>query len=428
MFQCRFRFARFFSAPSRRRSLAVPALAEVKVGVVDYGRLLKESPQVKVLSDQLDAEFNPRYQQLVTQDRALKTKAEKLQKDAPTMTADQRSKAEKELRDSARELERKGKELKDDSEAKRQEEFSKVQRMLENEIREYAKAQKFDIVLMDGVIYATPAVNITDSGAGRAAGASGQARARDRRDLAAQASRQALIRRTAEAQARAAAMTVTLGDLAVRFGCELRGDPSATVDSVGSLSQAGPRAVTFLANPKYVAQLRDTRAGAVILDAKSAGQSPVAALVAGNPHATYARVATLLHPEPPLHPGIHASACVAASARVDAGSEVSAHAFVGERARIGARCFIGPGCVIEADAVRRRRYAARRRSVPRPQVVDGRALHRAARRGDRRRRLRLRSREGHLGQGAADRLRSPSAMTSRSARTPPSTAARSATP
>jgi UDP-3-O-[3-hydroxymyristoyl] glucosamine N-acyltransferase len=146
-------------------------------------------------------------------------------------------------------------------------------------------------------------------------------------------------------------MTVTLGELAVRFGCELRGDPAAIVDSVGSLSHAGPRAVTFLANPKYVEHLKDTRAGAVILDAKSASQSPVAALVAANPHATYARVATLLHPDPPLHPGVHAKAAVAASARVDAGAEVAAQAFVGERARIGARCFIGPGCVIEADAV-----------------------------------------------------------------------------
>jgi UDP-3-O-[3-hydroxymyristoyl] glucosamine N-acyltransferase len=120
---------------------------------------------------------------------------------------------------------------------------------------------------------------------------------------------------------------------------------------VGSLSHTGPRAVTFLANPKYVEHLKDTRAGAVILDAKSASQSPVAALVAANPHATYARVATLLHPDPPLHPGVHAKAAVAASARVDAGAEVAAQAFVGERARIGARCFIGPGCVIEADAV-----------------------------------------------------------------------------
>jgi len=111
----------------------------------------------------LDAEFNPRYQQLVTQDKALKAMAEKLQKDLATMTADQRSKAEKEIRDSARELERKGKELKDDSEAKRNEEIVKLQRMLGNEVREYAKAQNFDIVLMDGVIYATPAVNITDA-------------------------------------------------------------------------------------------------------------------------------------------------------------------------------------------------------------------------------------------------------------------------
>lgn len=146
-------------------------------------------------------------------------------------------------------------------------------------------------------------------------------------------------------------MTVTLGELAVRFGCELRGDPSVTVDSVASLSQAGPRAVAFLANPKYVVQLKDTRAGAVILDAKSAAESPVAALVTNNPHATYARVATLLHPDPPLNPGVHAKASVAASASLDASSEVAAQAFVGERARVGARCFIGPGCVIEADAV-----------------------------------------------------------------------------
>jgi UDP-3-O-[3-hydroxymyristoyl] glucosamine N-acyltransferase len=141
-------------------------------------------------------------------------------------------------------------------------------------------------------------------------------------------------------------MTVTLGELAVRFGCELRGDPSIAVDSVGSLSQAGPRALSFLANPKYVAQLAGTRAGAVILDAKSAGESPVPALVAANPHATYARIATLLHPDPPLHPGTHASASVASGAQLDASSEIGAQVSIGAGVSIGARCYIGPGCVI----------------------------------------------------------------------------------
>jgi UDP-3-O-[3-hydroxymyristoyl] glucosamine N-acyltransferase len=145
-------------------------------------------------------------------------------------------------------------------------------------------------------------------------------------------------------------MTVTLGELAVRFGCELRGDPALSVDSVAGLAQAGPRSITFLANPKYVSQLKDTRAGAVILDARSAASSRVAALVAANPHATYARIATLLHPGPPLSPGIHATATVAADARVDPSSEIGAQVCIGAGARIGARCFIGPGTVIERGA------------------------------------------------------------------------------
>jgi outer membrane protein len=135
--------------------------ADLKIGVVDYARLFAESPQAKVVSEGLQAEFGPRLQQLVTQDNALKAKGEKLQKDVATMTPDQRSKAEKDLRDAARELERKKGELQDDSNAKRQEEMNKLQRSLITEVREYAKSQNFDIVLADGVIYATPTVDIT---------------------------------------------------------------------------------------------------------------------------------------------------------------------------------------------------------------------------------------------------------------------------
>jgi UDP-3-O-[3-hydroxymyristoyl] glucosamine N-acyltransferase len=146
-------------------------------------------------------------------------------------------------------------------------------------------------------------------------------------------------------------MTVTLGELAVRFGCELRGDPSVVVDSVAPLSQAGARAISFLANPKYAAQLADTRAGAVILDARSASSCPVPALIAANPHATFARVASQLHPDPPLRPGMHPSAVVAGDAKIEASSEIGAHAVIAPGARIGARCLIGPGSVVERDAV-----------------------------------------------------------------------------
>jgi UDP-3-O-[3-hydroxymyristoyl] glucosamine N-acyltransferase len=123
------------------------------------------------------------------------------------------------------------------------------------------------------------------------------------------------------------------------------------VDSVASLPQAEARSISFLANPKYLAQLKGTRAGAVILDARTAAESPVASLIAANPHATFARVAAILHPDPPLHPGVHPQATVAEGASVESSAEIAAQAFVGDGARIGARCFVGPGCVVERDAV-----------------------------------------------------------------------------
>lgn len=142
-------------------ALSVPAMAEVKIGVIDYAKLLEASPQAKAVQDALRNEFGPRYQQLVTQEQNLKTRADKLQKDAATMSPDQREKEEKSLRDAARDLERKKGEWNDDSNSKRNEEMNKLQRSLIGEVRDYAKAQNYDIVIAEGVIYATNAVDIT---------------------------------------------------------------------------------------------------------------------------------------------------------------------------------------------------------------------------------------------------------------------------
>jgi UDP-3-O-[3-hydroxymyristoyl] glucosamine N-acyltransferase len=144
-------------------------------------------------------------------------------------------------------------------------------------------------------------------------------------------------------------MGLSLGELAVRFGCELRGDPTAMVDRVGTLSGAGPSELAFLANPHYRAQLAATRATAVVLDAANAASCPVAALVHSNPYARYARIAALLHPEPPAAPGVHASAQVDPSAQVAASASIGAGAIIGPRCSIGARVRIGPACVLGAD-------------------------------------------------------------------------------
>jgi len=145
-------------------------------------------------------------------------------------------------------------------------------------------------------------------------------------------------------------MAVRLAELAVRFGCELSGDPETLVDRVAALQEAEPGSLSFLANPKYLRHLAATRASAVVLDAASAAACPTAALIARNPYATYARMAQVLHPEPAVEGGRHPSAVIEAGAEVAPSACVSAGCFVGAGARIGARTLVGPGSVVLAGA------------------------------------------------------------------------------
>ena len=145
-------------------------------------------------------------------------------------------------------------------------------------------------------------------------------------------------------------MPLRLAELAVRFGCELQGDPDALVDRVAPLQEATPGALAFLANPRYRRYLAGTRATAVVLEPAMAGECPVAALVVRNPYATYARIARLLHPPPVVAGGRHPSAVVEEGARVDPSAWVGALAFVGAGAVIGPRASVGPGSVVLGGA------------------------------------------------------------------------------
>ena len=141
-------------------------------------------------------------------------------------------------------------------------------------------------------------------------------------------------------------MSLSLGELAVRFGCELRGDPEARVEHVATLANADERAVSFLANPRYRPQLAQTRAAAVVLVPKAADGCPTAALLAENPYATYARIATLLHPTPAVVPGVHPSALIAPGARVDPSAQIGPFCTIAENVVIGARSLIGPHSIL----------------------------------------------------------------------------------
>jgi len=142
----------------------------------------------------------------------------------------------------------------------------------------------------------------------------------------------------------------SLGELAVRFGLGLRGEPDLRVSRVGTLSHAGRGALSFLANPRYRRQMQSTHATAVLVAAEHVVDCPVAALIDPNPYLAYARIADLLHPQAPAAAGIHSSAVVAAGVRVPASATVGPLVVIEDDVEMGERVFVGPGCVVQRGA------------------------------------------------------------------------------
>jgi UDP-3-O-[3-hydroxymyristoyl] glucosamine N-acyltransferase len=142
----------------------------------------------------------------------------------------------------------------------------------------------------------------------------------------------------------------SLGQLAVQFGLELRGDPALRVSHVATLSQAGEGSLSFLANPRYRRQLGSSRATAILVAPGDVEACPAAALIGPNPYLAYARIADLIHPPVPVAAGIHPSAVVAGDARIAASASVGPFCVIETGAEVGERVEIGAGCSILAGA------------------------------------------------------------------------------
>ncbi len=141
-------------------------------------------------------------------------------------------------------------------------------------------------------------------------------------------------------------MSVTLGELATQFGCELAGDPSVAISQVASLSSGQEGAIGFFANSSYADALASTAASAVILQESDLDKCPVSALISSNPYLTFARVAHVLYPDPVMTAGVHASACVADTAEIADTAHIAANAFIDADCNIGEHVYVGPGVVV----------------------------------------------------------------------------------
>ena len=152
-------------------------------------------------------------------------------------------------------------------------------------------------------------------------------------------------------------MTITLQQLAEAIGAELVGDGAVEVSSAGTLEEAGPGQISFLANPKYAAQLETTGAAAVIVAPvvarpRDPRNRNLALLKTKDPYYAFRQAVVRLHGfRQHPHAGVHPKAHVEPTATIGEGTVVYPGAYVGPRARIGRDCVLYPNATVYDDCV-----------------------------------------------------------------------------
>ena len=140
---------------------------DIKIGFVNVAKVLDESPQAAQARERIEKEFAPRDRALLAQQKELRALEDQLVRDGAVMTEDQRVKLEQDIRSRRREMRRTQEEFREELNLRRNQELSKLQRRVIEVIQELAKAESYDLVVTDGVVYAGERVDITAKVVGR---------------------------------------------------------------------------------------------------------------------------------------------------------------------------------------------------------------------------------------------------------------------
>ena len=134
---------------------------DYKIGVVNPAKVLEDAPQADTARKRLQKEFSQRQKDLVSKQKEIKKLQDKLAKDGAIMSESNRKKLERDIIAKRRELKRLQDEFRDDLNFRRNEEFGKIQKEVVKAIQAVAREGKYDLIIGDGVIFASKKVDIT---------------------------------------------------------------------------------------------------------------------------------------------------------------------------------------------------------------------------------------------------------------------------
>jgi UDP-3-O-[3-hydroxymyristoyl] glucosamine N-acyltransferase len=138
---------------------------------------------------------------------------------------------------------------------------------------------------------------------------------------------------------------MNLAELAKRLGAELRGDGDVEVTAVRGIEEAGPQALTFVANPKYTALARTTQAAAVLVTVDFP-EIAAPTLRLANPYLAFSRALGFFYQPPRYAPGIHPTAVIDPTAQIGTDAHIGAYVVIGPGVNVGDFATVLPHVVL----------------------------------------------------------------------------------
>lgn len=140
---------------------ALPAHADTKIAVVNGDAIIQSAPQAKAVQDKLKGEFEKRKEDFEAAGKQYNDDKQKYQRDADTMTPDQRAKTARDLDARGVDLGYTQQKLQEDYQQRSRELVTGLNMRIRDVIVQVAKEKGYDLVLSDAV-YVNPTIDITD--------------------------------------------------------------------------------------------------------------------------------------------------------------------------------------------------------------------------------------------------------------------------
>lgn len=143
-------------------SLTLPAFAQdFKIGFINTDRIFRDANSAKAAQAKLEQEFSRREKELNDLGIQIKAAADKLDKDAPTLSESQKTARQKQIVDQDRDFQRKRREFQEDLSARKNEELQQVLERANKVVKQVAETEKYDLVLQE-VVYINPKHDMTE--------------------------------------------------------------------------------------------------------------------------------------------------------------------------------------------------------------------------------------------------------------------------